>query len=112
IAIENPVMHKYAKERIINFRPFAQSIQPWQFGHGETKRTCLWLRNLPALEPTAIVEGREARIHRMPQGPDRGKERSKTYPGVAEAIADQWGGYVLECLKQGELFPDLAGVAA
>ena len=58
IAVENPVMHRHAKERIINYREPAQSVQPWQFGHGETKRTCLWLRNLPALTPTNVVEGR------------------------------------------------------
>jgi len=68
-----------------------QVIQPWQFGHGETKATCLWLKNLPKLEPTNIVEGREARIHKMPPSPDRWKERSKTYQGIASAIAKQWG---------------------
>ena len=60
ICIENPVMHKHAKARIQNYREFGQSIQPWQFGHGETKRTCFWLKNLPPLEPTDIVDGREA----------------------------------------------------
>lgn len=68
-----------------------QSIQPWQFGHGEVKRTCLWLKNLPKLRPTNIVSGREARVHRMPPGPDRWKERSKTLPGIAQAMAHQWG---------------------
>lgn len=68
-----------------------QIIQPWQFGHGETKATCLWLHNIPALKPTNIVEGREQRIWRMPPGPDRAKERSKTYQGIADAMADQWG---------------------
>lgn len=68
-----------------------QYIQPWQFGHGETKETGLWLENLPLLESTNIVEGREARIHKMPPGPDRGKERSRFYTGIAEAMADQWG---------------------
>lgn len=91
VAVENPVMHRYAKERITNYEPFAQSVQPWQFGHGETKRTCLWLRNLPALTPTDIVEGREARVHLMPPGPDRWRERSRFYPGIAKAMADQWG---------------------
>jgi site-specific DNA-cytosine methylase len=67
-----------------------QTIQPWQFGHGETKATCLWLKGLPPLMPTDIVEGREARIHRMPPGPDRWKERSKTFDGIARAMADQW----------------------
>lgn len=90
-AIENPVMHKYAKARIINFQPPTQSIQPWQFGHGETKRTCLWLHNLPPLKPTKIVEGRAARIHRMSPGPERWRERSRTYAGIAAAMAEQWG---------------------
>ena len=96
IAVENPVMHRHAKERIKDYAPPAQSIQPWQFGHGETKRTCLWLKNLPALVPTKIVEGREARVHRMSPGPDRWRERSRFFTGVAEAMADQWGGYVFE----------------
>lgn len=96
IAVENPVMHRHAKERIRDYAPPAQSIQPWQFGHGETKRTCLWLRNLPTLVPTKIVEGREARVHRMSPGPDRWRERSRFFTGVAEAMADQWGGYVME----------------
>ncbi len=90
IAIENPVMHKYAKARIENYREFAQSVQPWQFGHPETKRTCLWLKNLPKLEPTNIVDGREARVHRAPPGPDRWRERSRFFSGIAEAMADQW----------------------
>lgn len=96
IAVENPVMHRHAKERIANYREFAQSVQPWQFGHPETKRTCLWLKNLPALMPTNIVEGREARVHRMSPGPDRAKERSRFFDGIAEAMADQWGGYAIE----------------
>lgn len=91
IAIENPVMHKYAKARIRNYQKFTQSVQPWQFGHGETKATCLWLKNLPKLVPTNIVEGREARVHKMPPGPDRWKERSRTFEGIANAMADQWG---------------------
>lgn len=91
IAIENPVMHRHAKTRIADYRPFAQSVQPWQFGHGETKRTCLWLRNLPPLRPTDIVAGREARVHRMPPGINRWKERSRTFTGIADAMADQWG---------------------
>lgn len=72
-----------------------QIIQPWQFGHGETKTTCLWLKNLPPLVPTNIVEGREARIHRMAPGPNRWKERSRTYPGIAEAMAEQWSSLLL-----------------
>ena len=92
IAVENPVMHRHAKARIVNYEEPAQSVQPWQFGHGETKRTCLWLRNLPKLMPTNIVSGREQRVHRMPPGPDRWKERSRFFSGIAEAMADQWGG--------------------
>jgi hypothetical protein len=91
ICIENPVMHKHAKTRIKNYEDFAQSIQPWQFGHGETKRTCFWLKNLTPLKATNIVDGREARIHRMPPGPDRWRERSRFFPGVAVAMASQWG---------------------
>ena len=86
IAIENPV--SIISSRI---RKPDQIIQPWQFGHGETKATCLWLYNLPLLQPTNIVEGREAKVHRMPPGPDRWKLRSKTYIGIAQAMADQWG---------------------
>lgn len=86
IALENPISIISSKIR----KP-DQIIQPWQYGHGETKATCLWLKNLPKLEATNIVEGREARIHRMPPGPDRWKERSRTFTGVAEAMADQWG---------------------
>ncbi len=67
-----------------------QIIQPWQYGHGETKATCLWLRGLPLLVPTNIVDGRADRIHKMPPSPDRWKERSKTYQGIADAMADQW----------------------
>lgn len=96
IAIENPVMHKHAKARIRNYEPFAQSVQPWQFGHGETKRTCLWLKNLPPLAATDVVEGREQRVHRMPPGPDRWKERSRFFPGIAKAMAEQWGGIMHE----------------
>jgi hypothetical protein len=86
IAIENPV--SIISSRI---RKPDQIIQPWQFGHGETKATCLWLKNLPPLVPTNIVEGREARVHRMPPGPDRWKERSRTFEGIAAAFATQWG---------------------
>jgi hypothetical protein len=91
ICIENPVMHKHAKALIVNYREFSQSIQPWQFGHGETKRTCFWLENLPLLKPTDIVSGREQRVFRMPPGPQRWKERSRFYPGIAKAMAEQWG---------------------
>ena len=91
ICVENPVMHKHAKALIVNYREFSQSIQPWQFGHGETKRTCFWLENLPLLKPTDIVSGREQRVFRMPPGPQRWKERSRFYPGIAKAMAEQWG---------------------
>ena len=69
-----------------------QTIQPWEYGHGETKATCLWLHNLPRLRPTDCVEGREERVLLMPPGPDRWKERSRTFEGVAQAMGDQWGG--------------------
>lgn len=85
IAIENPI--SIISSRI---RKPDQIIQPWQFGHGETKATCLWLKNLPKLVPTNIVEGREARIHKMPPGPDRWKESSRTFMGIATAMATQW----------------------
>ena len=90
IAIENPIMHKHAI-KLINGKKPNQIIQPYQFGHGETKATCLWLKNLPKLKPTNIVEGREARIHKMASSKDRGKLRSRTYPGIAKAMAEQWG---------------------
>lgn len=86
IAIENPISIISSKIK----KP-SQVIQPWQFGHGETKATCLWLKNLPNLIPTDIVEGREARIHKMPPSINRGKERSRTYIGIAKAMAEQWG---------------------
>ena len=91
ICVENPVMHKHAKALIVNYREFSQSIQPWQFGHGETKRTCFWLKNLPLLQPTDVVPGREQRVFRMPPGPQRWKERSRFYSGIAKAMAEQWG---------------------
>lgn len=96
IAVENPVMHKHAKALIANYQPPAQSIQPWEYGHGETKRTCFWLKGLPPLKPTSIVAGREQRVHRMPPSPDRWKHRSRFFPGVAAAMADQWGGFANE----------------
>lgn len=85
-ALENPIS-------IISshIRKPDQIIQPWQFGHGETKATCLWLSGLPKLVPTNIVEGRSDRIHKMPPGPNRWKERSRTYQGIADAMAEQWG---------------------
>ena len=89
ICVENPIMHKHAV-KIIGRRQ-DQVIQPWQFGHGEQKATCLWLKNLPLLEPTNIVEGREQRLHYLPPSKDRSKLRSITYPGIAKAMAEQWG---------------------
>ena len=85
IAVENPV--GILSTRI---RKPDQIIQPWQFGHGETKATCLWLKGLPLLVPTNIVEGRQARVHRAAPSPNRWKERSRTLPGIAAAMADQW----------------------
>lgn len=86
ICIENPIS-------IISthIRKPEQIIQPWQFGHGETKSTCLWLKALPNLIPTKIVDGRKNRVHREPPGPERWKNRSRTYPGIANAMAEQWG---------------------
>lgn len=86
IAIENPIGIMSTK-----YRKPDQIIQPWQFGHGETKATCLWLKNLPKLVPTIIVEGREHRVHHMAPGPNRARDRARTYPGIAAAMAEQWG---------------------
>lgn len=85
IALENPVSVISSKIR----KP-DQVIQPWQHGHGETKATCLWLKNLPALKPSNIVAGREQRIWKLPPSADRWKERSRTFPGIAAAMAEQW----------------------
>lgn len=85
-AIENPICIMSSI-----WRKPDQIIQPWMFGHGETKATCLWLEGLPLLIPTNIVDGREARIHKMPPTPDRAKLRSMTYQGIADAMAEQWG---------------------
>jgi site-specific DNA-cytosine methylase len=85
IAIENPICIMSSM-----WRKPDQIIQPWQFGHGETKSTCLWLKNLPKLTPTKIVDGRKNRIHRMPPSDDRWKLRSTTYRGIADAMAEQW----------------------
>lgn len=89
IALENPISVISSRIR----RP-DQIIQPWMFGHGETKATCLWLKNLPLLKPTSIVEGRSARVWKEPPSADRWKNRSRTLPGVAEAMARQWGSIV------------------
>lgn len=91
IAIENPVSIISSQIR----KP-DQIIQPWMFGHGETKATCLWLKNLPKLKPTNIVEGRVQRVWLMPPGPDRWKERSRTFEGIAKAMAKQWGNPVYQ----------------
>ena len=87
VAIENPV-------GIMStiYRKPDQIIQPWMFGCGETKATCLWLKELQPLQPTNIVDGRTPRIHHLPPGPDRAKLRSKTFPGIARAMAEQWAG--------------------
>jgi hypothetical protein len=102
VAIENPVMHKHAKARITNFEPFAQSVQPWQFGtdpngpDNEKKRTCFWLRGLPKLVPTGTLDGSTARdsVHKAAPGANRAAERSRFFPGLAAAMAMQWGGDV------------------
>jgi site-specific DNA-cytosine methylase len=93
--IENPIS-------VISsaIRPPDQIIQPWEYGHGEVKATCLWLHNLPKLKPTNCVEGREPKIHMMPPGPDRWKERSRTFEGVAEAMGEQWGSSLPCVMKQ------------
>lgn len=99
VAVENPVMHKHAKQRIENYQPFSQSIQPWQFATDDDsadnvkKRTCLWLKNLPKLIPTGNVNGSTARneCHKAPPSKDRWKIRSKSYHGIARAMAIQWG---------------------
>ena len=90
ICVENPIPHRYAVA-VIGV-DYTQIIHPWQFGHGERKPTCLWLKGLPKLTPTNVVEGREQRVWRMAPSPTRGLERSRTYRGIAEAMADQWGG--------------------
>lgn len=108
IALENPVSVISSKIR----KPDC-TFQPWEHGHGEVKRTCLWLKNLPALRPSNIVEGREPRVHKMPPGPDRWKERSRTFPGVAKAMADQWGDFLLNSLDhRNDRFPDRDSFAA
>lgn len=92
VAVENPVMHKYARDVI---GPASFSVQPWQFGDNAKKRTCFWTRGLPALLPTSTLDGSTAvaEVHTASPGPDRWKERSRTYPGIAQAIASQWGNY-------------------
>ena len=96
VCIENPIGIMSSV-----YRKPDQIIQPWMFGHGETKATCLWLKNLPKLVPTNIVDGRENRIHQMPPSINRGKERSRTYTGIAEAMAEQWGNEDILNYKKG-----------
>lgn len=103
VVVENPIMHMYGQDVVLRsagrfgvgwMRPLdvrVQTIQPWQFGHGETKATQLWRLNVPELVPTNVVDGREPRVHRASPGPDRWKERSRTLPGIAAAMAAQWG---------------------
>lgn len=88
IALENPIGVLSTRSRL--GKP-DQIIQPWMFGHGETKATCLWLKNLPPLVPTNIVNGRTPRVHYESPGPERWKNRSRTLPGIAAAMAEQWG---------------------
>jgi hypothetical protein len=104
VAVENPVMHRHAKARIVNYLPAAQTVQPWWFGDPAFKATGLYLRGLAPLVPTrklippspGTAEHRAwSRVHRMPPGPLRWRERSRTYPGIAEAMAGQWGGSVI-----------------
>lgn len=102
IALENPISVISSKIR----KP-TQIIHPWMFGHGEVKATCLWLKNLPPLAPTMIVEGREPRVWKMGPSPDRWKERSRTLPGIAAAMAGQWGGICIEEPALAELYGDL-----
>lgn len=98
IAVENPIMHKYAKERIGGVKQ-SQVIQPWMFGHMEQKATCLWLKGLPLLKPTkdvkaemmALPDNQRQRLHYLPPSEDRWKKRSETFQGIADAMAEQWG---------------------
>ena len=104
VAVENPVMHRHAKARIRNFQRHTQSVQPWQFATDPAgpdnvkKRTCLWLRGLPALSPTGTLDGTTARdeVHKSSPGPDRAARRSRFFPGLAAAMADQWGEWAMQ----------------
>jgi hypothetical protein len=95
IAGENPIPHRYARKIM---GKYSQIIQPWQFGHGEIKATCLWLKNLPPLRSTQIVSGRTPRVHHEPPNEDRWKNRSRTLPGIANAMAKQWAAHTTKCL--------------
>ena len=104
VAMENPIMHKHAKDLIVNYEPPAQTVQPWWFGDPAFKSTCLWLRNLPALKKTDVLDppakGTEAHkewsfVHRASPGPDRWRLRSTFFPGIANAMARQWGQYAV-----------------
>ena len=95
VAVENPVMHGHASIRKPDF-----TVQPWQFGHGETKRICFWTRGLPPLRSTDVVDGREPRVHQSPPSPDRWKERSRFYPGVAAAMASQWSAARIDLFEE------------
>lgn len=94
VAAENPIMHRYARE-IIGVK-YSQIIHPWQYGHGEQKATCLWLRGVPKLKPTNIVEGREQRIWKLPPGDNRSMLRSRTYEGIARAMVEQWSVFLTQ----------------
>jgi hypothetical protein len=105
IAIENPVMHKHAKQRILNYLPPAQTVQPWWLGDEALKATCFYLKGLPKLVATDRLtpppagtpeRNKWAKVHRASPSSDRGRLRSVTYPGIASAIAEQWGGYALQ----------------
>lgn len=100
VAVENPVMHKYAREIVGRGPDF--TVQPWQFGDPAKKRTCFWTRGLPPLTPTSDMTAQDARAdcHRASPGPDRWKERSRTYPGIAEAMAQQWGAFVSNSMRE------------
>jgi hypothetical protein len=111
IAVENPIMRGHVR-RLFDLPSPSQTIQPWVFGHPETKATCLWLKGLQRLTPTAVVEGREARVHREPPGPERWRNRSRTYPGIATAMAQQWGGAAGGTNAAGRAIDQVAGVGS
>lgn len=107
VCVENPIIHKHAASLI--GRRQDQIIQPWQFGHGETKATCLWLKNLPLLKPTDIVCGRAARVHKEPPSPDRWKNRSRTLPGIARAMGETMGELIMNTSEAGLQHPESHG---